>query len=281
MTGRTGTAAGVPYLAFAPITPRASAPVVIAWHLLDPPRTPAAFAAAIPLDRLDAWRIYLGLPMTGDRMLPGGHDELMRLAFADGVLNLHGPISAQAAAEFEPALAELRSQLELGDGLVGLMGGSLGGATAGLVLTKTEVAIEAAVLINPLIDLRAGVNAIAASFGMTYPWSDASRAVADRLDLAAHAPDLAKRGEPAVLLLVGEADKVDGFREPAYRVQRALTDCYTDASRTDVQLVSGMGHALTEEPGIEPAPQTSYAAATDALASAWFQRFLVSPPDPQ
>ena len=156
------------------------------------------------------------------------------------------------------------------------MGGSLGGATAGLVLSETEVPIEAAVLINPLIDLRAGIDAIAASFGMTYPWSDASYAVADRLDLAAHAPDLAKRGEPAVLLIVGEEDLVDGMREPAYRVQRALTDSYADPSRTEVRLIAGMGHNLTEEPGIEPAPQTEYAARTDALASAWFERFLVS-----
>jgi dienelactone hydrolase len=277
MTGLTGTAAGVPYLALPPATPRPSAPVVIAWHLLDPPRTPAAFAAAVPLDGLDAWRIYLGLPMTGDRMVEGGNDELMRLAFADGVLNLHGPISSQANAEFEPALAELRSQLDLGHGPVGLLGASLGGGTAGLVLSETEQPIEAAVLINPLIDLRAGIDAIAASFGMAYPWSEASHAVADRLDLAAHAPDLAKRGEPAVLLVIGEQDLVDGFREPAYRVRQALADCYGDPSRTDVQLVAGMSHALAEEPGTEPAPQTAHAARVDALATAWFERFLLPP----
>jgi alpha-beta hydrolase superfamily lysophospholipase len=274
MTGRTGTAAGVPYLAFPPTTLRAAAPVVIAWHLLDPPRSPAAFAAAIPLAGLDAWRIYLELPMTGSRSPAGGPEELMRLAFEDGVLNVHGPITAQAKDEFEPALAALRSELDLGYGPVGLMGGSLGGATAGLVLRETEVPIQAAVLINPLIDLRAGIDAIAASFGMTYPWSDAAHAVADRLDLAAHAPDLAKRGEPAVLLVVGEQDKVDGFREPAYRVQQALAACYADPSRTEVRLVAGMAHALAEEPGLEPAPQTIHAAETDALATAWFERFL-------
>jgi dienelactone hydrolase len=228
--------------------------VVIAWHLLDSPRTPAAFAAALPLGGLDAWRIYLGLPMTGSRSPGGGPEELMRLAFADGVLNVHGPITAQAKAEFEPALADLRSQLDLGDGPIGPMGGSLGGATAGLVLSETDVPIRAAVLINPLIDLRA-----------------------DRLDLAVHAPDLAKRGEPAVLLVGGEQDKVDGFREPAYRVQRALAACYADPSRTEVRLVAGMGHALADEPGIVAAQQTTYAAETDALATAWFRRFLVSP----
>jgi dienelactone hydrolase len=280
MTVRTGTAAGVPYVALPPATlhpARGPAPVVIAWHLLDPPRTPAAFAAAVPLAGLDAWRVYLELPMTGARSPVGGFDELGRRAFEDAVLNVHGPITAQALAEFEPALAELRTQLDLGDGPVGLMGGSLGGATAGLVLRETHVPIRAAVLINPLIDLRAGIDAIAASFGMTYSWSDAAYAVADRLDLAAHAPDLAERGEPAVLLVVGAEDKVDGFREPAHRVRQALAGRYGDPSRAELRLVDGMAHALAEEPGFEAAPQTPHAAEVDALATAWFERFLLDP----
>jgi hypothetical protein len=76
-----GHAAGVPFVALPPAGGRrASAPVVVAWHLLDPPRTEAAFAAAVPLRGLDAWRIYLGLPLSGSRMPPGGDEELMRLA---------------------------------------------------------------------------------------------------------------------------------------------------------------------------------------------------------
>src|SRR5947208_11021324 len=102
MTAQTGVAAGVPYLAFPPATPRRAVPVVIAWHLLAPPRSPAAFAAAVPLAGLDAWRVYLELPMTGSRSPAGGPEELGRLAFEDPVLNLHGPITAQAMAEFEP-----------------------------------------------------------------------------------------------------------------------------------------------------------------------------------
>jgi hypothetical protein len=35
-----------------------------------------------------------------------------------------------------------------------------------------------------------------------------------------------------------------------------------------------MEHALAEEPGIEPAPQTPHAAAVDRLAVKWFQRRL-------
>ena len=46
----TGVAAGVPFLAVPPESgPHADAPVVVAWHLLDPPRTEAALAASLPL----------------------------------------------------------------------------------------------------------------------------------------------------------------------------------------------------------------------------------------
>ncbi|MFC5230860.1 hypothetical protein [Pseudonocardia zijingensis] len=62
---------------------------------MDPPRTEAAFAAALPLAGLDAWRIYLGLPLPGARFPEGGVDALMRLGFEDAVQNLYGPISVQ------------------------------------------------------------------------------------------------------------------------------------------------------------------------------------------
>ena len=36
-----------------------------------------------------------------------------------------------------------------------------------------------------------------------------------------------------------------------------------------LETVPGMGHALAEEPGLEPAPQTAHAAAVDRIAAAW------------
>src|SRR2546430_4208707 len=92
-----GVAAGVPFLAVPPAAspPDRPAPVVVAWHLMDPPRTEAAFAAAVPMAGLAAWRIYLGLPMYGARLPGGGLDEVMRLAYADAVLDLQGPVATQ------------------------------------------------------------------------------------------------------------------------------------------------------------------------------------------
>jgi hypothetical protein len=93
----TGTAAGVPFVARPPDGGgRPDAPVVVAWHLLDSPRTPAAFAAAVPLAGLDAWRVYFGLPMTGARLPEGGEDELRRRVFADPVLELYRHVADRA-----------------------------------------------------------------------------------------------------------------------------------------------------------------------------------------
>jgi pimeloyl-ACP methyl ester carboxylesterase len=271
----TGVAAGVPFLAVPPESgPRAEAPLVVAWHLMDPPRTPAAFAAALPLAGLDTWRIYLGLPMCGSRSPAGGFDELMRLAFQDAVLNLHGPVATQGAEEFPAALAELRSILDLGDAPLGLLGGSIGAAVAQTVLADSAIEVAAAVLVSPLVRLRSVVNAMSKRYDLTYDWSGASLEVARRLDFVARAGEIASQGQPAVLLVVGADDDDAGFREPAVGLHEALAARYADASRTALVTIPGMAHALAEEPGDEPAPQTPYAAEVDRHAVTWLHRHL-------
>jgi dienelactone hydrolase len=272
----TGVAAGVPFLAVPPQGgSRPSSPTVVAWHLMDPPRTEAAFAAALPLAGLNAWRIYLGLPMSGSRMPDGGPEELMRLGYEDAILNLHGPISDQAASEFEPALAELRSRLDLGSGPVGVVGGSNGAAVASLVLAESGTEIAAAVLVSPVVQLRSVVGAMERRFNAPYSWSEASHEVARRLDFVARAEEITDRQrDPAVLLVVGEEDDVSGFRQPAVELRDALAERYSAPDRAELVLVPGMGHALAEEPGIVPTPQTEAAAEVDRLAVRWFRRHL-------
>lgn len=271
----TGSAAGVPFLAVPPVEgPRASAPLVIAWHLMDPPRTEAAFAAALPLAGLDAWCIYLGLPLSGARLPAGGFEELMRLGYEDAVLNLQGPISAQAAAEFPDALTDLRTQLSLGDGPIGVAGGSLGAAVALLAIAESGIPIDAAVLISPLVQLRPAVEALSRVYGMSYAWSPESDAVAERLDFVTRAGAIVQAGQPAVLSIVGEDDAPDGFLQPAQALRDALAARYEDSERARLVTVPGMAHALADEPGMEPAPQTPAAAEVDRHAVAWFRRHL-------
>ena len=261
----TGHAAGVPFIAVPPATgPRSEAPTVLAWHLHDAPRTEAAFAAAVPLAGLDAWRVYFGLPMSGSRMPSGGMDEVARLAYDDVILNVYEPLVSQAVGEFGPAFAELRERLGLGGGPLGALGGSIGAAVAQRVVAESGMDFTAAVLVSPVVRMRDTVAAGERRFGTSYRWSAESEAVADRIDFVARAGELAGT---AVLLVVGENDD-PGFREPAAELAATL------GTRSELVTVPGMGHALADEPGVEPAPQTPHAAAVDRRAVAWLQRHL-------
>jgi pimeloyl-ACP methyl ester carboxylesterase len=212
--------------------------------------------------------------MSGSRLPAGGLDELMRLGYDDAVLKLHGPTASQAAAEFGDAFAQLRDQLDLGDGPVGLVGASIGAAVAQLVLTEGATPAAAVVLVNPVVQLRSVVDALSRRFGITYPWSQPSLAVAGRLDFVARADEIVRRGEPAVLLVLGEQDEPDAFHGPARRLHAALTARYANPERVEVHMVAGMSHALAAEPGIEAAPQTPHAAEVDRRAVDWLRRYL-------
>jgi pimeloyl-ACP methyl ester carboxylesterase len=241
-------------------------PVVLGWHLLDAPRTETALAAALPLEGLDGWRVYLGLPMSGSRLPAGGVAELMRLGSEDALLLIHKPVVDGAVAEFGPALAELRDRLGLGSGPVGLLGGSIGAAVALQVLATTDLDVRAAVLVSPVTRLASAVEASERTFGVTYAWSEESRQVADQLDFVARAGELT-RHEADVLLVVG-ADDDPAFADSARHLREAL------GSRAELAVVPGMAHALAEEPGMEPAPQTAAAREVDRLAASWFARTL-------
>jgi dienelactone hydrolase len=271
----SGQAAGVPFVALPPIREeRSSAPVVVSWHLMDAPRTETAFAAAVPLSGLDAWRIYLGLPLCGSRLPAGGWDEVMRLGYEDAVLKLIVPVIDQAADEFGEAIADLRSRLQLREGPIGVMGGSTGAAVAQLILASDEFEVNSAVLISPIVQLRTAVEATGRRFGITYPWSAESNQAAARLDFIARASEIISK-QPAVLLIVGEEDDL-GIRESAAGLQMELELQYEDKNRAQVAQVPGMEHALADEPGMDPAPQTSQAAEVDSLAVGWLQRYLGS-----
>jgi hypothetical protein len=164
----------VPYLAVPPASDGATAPVIILWHLMDAPRSEAAFAAALPLDGLDAWKVYLGLPTFGARSLPGGVDEVMKLLAADAPGLVHGPVHSQAAEEIPAAWADLCRTLGIGaDVSVGLVGGSMGAAIASEVLARGTSGATAAVLVSPLLQLRPMIDAASPQFG-GYDWTDAA-----------------------------------------------------------------------------------------------------------
>lgn len=258
----SGVAAGVPFTALPPSTD-GPAPLVVAWHLLDAPCTDAAFAAAVPMRDLPAWRVFMGLPMCGTRSAPNGQEAIVTLAREDIVLRYIDNLVRQAAGEFLAALSEIRDRFGIAEGPIGVVGGSMGGAVASLVLAEPPVPIAAGALLNAAIRARSVAGIVEEGMGIPYTWTDAARQAADRLDFVARAKDI---GDVPVLVVSGELDY------PALRADaRDLADALL---RAELVSVPGLAHPLAERPGIEPAPQTRLAAVVDAAVTGWFQKYF-------
>lgn len=249
-----GVAAGVPFVALGPA--EEAAPLVVTWHLM--PSSAEEMASALLMRDLHAWKVHFDLPMFGKRQLEGGFEEFFRLASENNVLNVVEPITEQAAAEFPAAVEELRKQLSISDGPVGVVGGSAGGAIAYEVLARAEVAIAAGALLNPVTQLPSVVAANERRFEVTYTWTEASRAVADRYDYVRRASEFKQN----LLLIIGEEDDIS-ITEPAAALHRVLSD-------SELVLVPGLAHEVYDEAG---AP-TASVGAVDKLLTEWFQRHL-------
>lgn len=266
----TGTAAGVPYTALPPVTPiDGPAPLVVTWHMLDAPRTDAAFAAALPMTGVPAWRVHLGMPMCGARMVDGRLDAAIALAREDALLAFLAPFTRQAADEFPAALAALRAQLPVEDGPVAVLGASLGGAVALRALTADKVEIGAVALVNPAVRVRSVVPLVEGLAGRPYRWTAASHEAAAELDFVARAADLT--AHPPLLLVSGERDHPD-LRTDAAALVDALRARYAHPGDVELVTVPDLAHPLADEPGLEPAPQLPVARAVDEVVTGWFAR---------
>ncbi|MEV0247887.1 prolyl oligopeptidase family serine peptidase [Nocardia sp. NPDC050712] len=267
----TGTAAGVPFTALPPEGAAGPAPLLVAWHMLDAPRSDAAFAAALPLTGLPVWRVYLGMPMCGARMVDGTMDAGLELVRRDALRSYADMMISDAAAEFPAALAALRTQLPIADGPIGILGGSLGGGVALLTLARGEIPVRAAALVNPAIRARSVVGLIEGFLGSPYPWDAEAETVADRLDFVARADEIGARAP--LLVVSGELD-APSFRADAADLVAALR---TRGAAAELETVADLAHPLAEEPGLEPAPQLPIAKTVDDILTSWFAAKLGGP----
>ncbi|MEV4057097.1 alpha/beta hydrolase [Amycolatopsis sp. NPDC049688] len=248
-----GVAAGVPFVALPPADRDAPAALVAGWHLMEEPSSERAFAEAVPMAGLQAWRVYLGLPLTGARLPEGGPAELFRRASEDAVLNVFEPVTEQAVAEFPAALADLRDRLPGADGPLGLFGGSAGSLVALEVLARGEVPVAAAAVVSPVAQLAPVIGRNERLFDVVYPWTPRSRAVAGRYDYVDRVAELT-----APLLIVTGADDDAAVREPAEALRAKLG--------SELVTVDGMGHEFP--------PGTPEAARVDVAFTEWFARRL-------
>lgn len=255
----TGTAAGVPFTALAPAGD-GPAPLVVTWHMMDAPCTDAAFAAALPLSGVAAWRVHLGMPWCGPRAYPEGRE----LSRRDPMMLYVDPVVRQAAEEFPAALAELRKRFPIADGPIGVVGGSLGGAVALTVTASGVVPVAALAVINAAVRAASVVGLVSER---PYPWDAPSRAAADRLDFVARAADL---GRTALLVVSGDEDY------PPFRTDAAALAAAVPGAR--LTTVPGLAHPLAERPGDEPAPQIPEAKVVDEAITGWFATHLGGQP---
>jgi hypothetical protein len=273
----TGAAAGVPYVALPPALAGGGSrqtPVVVAWHGLDPPRSQQAMAAALPLRRLAAWRVYLGLPLGGARVPARGTEPLGRLGADDVAGKLLGPMVEQAFTELPAVVAALRIKLPLDDAPIGLLGERVGAAVALLALAEGELPVRVAALVRPAAQRERAAAANDQRRDPADRWAEAAQTVAERLDVVAGAHQIAAQNpQPAVLLVTGADDDAD-IAEPAERLWHTLAGHYHDPGRVGLLVVPGLGQALAEEPGLDPAPQTPDAAQVDAAITNWMGRHL-------
>lgn len=267
----TGTAAGVPFTALPPAGGADRAPLIVTWHMLDAPRTDAAFAAALPMTDVPAWRVHLGMPLCGARMVDGSLDRHVELAREDILMAYLAPIVHQAVDEFPAALSELRRQLPIDEQPIGILGASLGGTVALRVLTAPPAPIGAVALVNPAVRVSAAVELLASGLEQPYEWSTESRGTAADLDFVTRAGDLA--GQPPLLLVSGEHDHTALHADAAALVDD-LRQRYAQPHDVELTTVPGLAHPLADEPGIEPTPQLPAAQAVDTILTTWFQRTL-------
>jgi len=263
----TGWAAGVPFTALPPATD-GPAPLVVTWHMMDAPRSDAAFAAALPLTGVPAWRVHLGLPTVGRRPVDGAYEA----ALQDPMLGYVDPLVRQANDEFPAALAALRAQFPIREGPIGLVGGSLGGSVALTVLARGSIPVAAAALVNPAIRAHSVVRIFTAAAGTEYTWNEESQAAADRLDYVAHAALIIAR-QPALLVVSGELD-YPVLREDATELVAALRAGYTDPERVRLTTIPGLAHPIAAEPGTAAAPQIPLAKLVDDAVTDWLRSRL-------
>ncbi|WP_433475283.1 hypothetical protein ACQPZP_42595 [Spirillospora sp. CA-142024] len=261
-----GTAAGDAYVALPPTAVDASASgptrLIVAWPGFDPPRTATALAAAIPMTGVPVWRVYLDLPGRS----PGGLGSGAILETEN--IEAYCAAVENAARRLPDALAEIRRDLAIPDGPVGLAGFSAGGAAALLAVAQGAVPVSTVALVAPVVAPSRAARAVEKRSGRERAWTDQALALAERLDLGTHAADIAGRHVPA-LLIGGAKDRVVPTREIT-----ALRDQLRRHGGSVESATFRMGHALAAEPGTEPRPPITEAVRVDGVLTDWFRDHL-------
>jgi predicted esterase len=272
----SGSAAGASYLALPPtaVDARPAGPtrLILAWAGFAPPRTASALAAAMPMTGVPTWRVYLELP--GDPPAPEGAGSAALLDTSG--MEAYGTAVERAVDDLPAALEEIRRDLDIEEGPVGLAGFSFGASAALLALARDTVTVSAAALVTPVVSPVRAAESLERRTGRERDWTDAANALAERLDLTAHASEIASR-DTDVLLIAGARDRM----VPAAEINQLRTLLREHGARAAEAVTFRMGHALASEPGTTAEPPTTEAVRVDGVINDWFRDRLAKVTEPQ
>jgi len=250
------------------IPPHVSRPPIVLWHGFGSPASESELMSRLPLDDVPAIKVYLGLPLFGVRAPAGGTDELVRRQKEDVARLVFEPVVWGAVKELPAVVAALeRHGCMKGGDRIGLFGFSAGGTAALIALAEHKVRVSSAVVLNPSTGLTSSIHAYEHATGRAYAWTDASRRLARRSDIADRAADIAAdRHAPALLIVTGDADSTIAAQD-LDNLKNAMSARYREVGAADrfaYAVMAGLPHNLVgsgSEQELQP------------RLSSWFNRF--------
>ena len=245
-------AAGVPGVLAAPAGIDHEAPLLVLWHGFGPPPEAEGLAERLPLNGLDAYRVYLDLPLFGGRQPEDAPRELGERQAEDYLGRLLWPVVERATGELPTVIEALKEQLDAGFGRgIGLFGHSAGGLAALHAVAEGVVPVRAAATFGAPASAEAPLAEIEELIGEPYRWTPESREQARRLDIPGRAKEIAAREpRPDLLFLHGQDDDRVPPSE-AEEMGRALRHAYGNGPTAGVrvEMLPGHGHSIGPERG--------------------------------
>lgn len=283
--------AGIPVVCSPPANPELSAPLIVLWHGFGVPNSEEILATTLPLSQVQAWKVYLGLPLFGKRLPSGGIEEVMRRYVDDYVLKFLLPIVEQAAEELPAVVESLQAKFNIDTNKgIGLFGFSAGTEAVLLALAQSNIKVSAAVVAGVGRNLETFVNAYEQYFDTvktqfpwieethkTYNWSKESEAAKQRLNFDTVIQQIAKRNlQPALLFVHGAQDEIFPVSD-VEKMYAALKPHYQQRQaeeRLSLEVFQHLKHQI-DISATSDSPEISkdITALENAVAN-WFTKYL-------
>jgi predicted esterase len=284
--------AGVPVLVRPPANPSLSAPLIVLWHGAGIPGSEENLAEILPLEEVQAWKAYLGLPLFGKRLPAGGTDEIMQRQLEDYVLRALLPTIEPAMQELPNVVRALQARFSINNREgIGLFGWSVGGLTALLTLVESSLPIKVAVLAGVTKDLTVAVDNYERIVQGAYPtlkeqypwveqryrWTEESEAAKQRLDFVARASEITQRQPmPAVLFVHGSQDEIFPVSkvEELYATLAPYYEQTNQVKRLSLQTFENLKHNIDLEAAKSSPEMQQDIAELQQVVTAWFIQHL-------